>query len=61
MRKSIGGYGTIEYQRIRVGDEECLMRFVIKDVAFHLLCLVQTNIGRIAYDDIPAHASLRWM
>ena len=53
VRHGKRGYGAIEDQRVGVGDEQGQMRFVVKYVALHLLCLVQTDVWWVADDDVP--------
>ena len=45
-------YGSVEYERIVIGDEEGKMRFVVKYVRTHQDLFLVHDIGRVADQDI---------
>lgn len=49
----VAGNGTIEEQRVGVGNEEGEMRFVSENIGVHIGCFAVADIGRIADDDVP--------
>ena len=50
--EGIVGNGTIEAQRIIVGDKECQRRLMVKDIDAHILLLAEGDVRRIRDDDV---------
>lgn len=49
----VAGDGTIEEQRVGVGDEEGEVGFVSENIGVHVGGFAVADIGRIADDDVP--------
>lgn len=49
----VAGDGTIEEQRVGVGDEEGEVGFVSENIGVHVGGFTVADIGRIADDDVP--------
>ena len=49
----VAGDGTIEEQRVGVGDEEGEVGFVSENIGVHVSGFAVADIGRIADDDVP--------
>lgn len=49
----VAGDGTIEEQRVGVGDEKREMGFVSENIDVHIGSFAIADIGRIADDDVP--------
>lgn len=49
----VAGDGTIEEQRVGVGDEEGEVGFVSENIGMHIGSFAVADIGRVADDDVP--------
>ena len=48
----VGRYAAIEKEGVGIGNEQCLMGFMVEDVGCHILALGVADVGWIAHYDV---------